>query len=63
MVRISVVLITAALVYLLAMIIIMHFTSQFAISKKVTPPWVINVSVEDFYKLIIKGAMRHYEVL
>ena len=37
---ISMVLITAALVYLLAIIIIMHFTSQFAISKKVTPPWV-----------------------
>ena len=37
---ISVVLITAALVYLLTMIIIMYFTSQFAISKNVTPPWI-----------------------
>ena len=40
MVCISVVLITAAMVYLLAMIIIMRFTSQFIISKKVTLPWV-----------------------
>ena len=37
---ISVALITAALVYLLAMIIIIGFSTQFAISKKVTLPWV-----------------------
>ena len=32
--------ITAALVHLLDIIIIMHFTSQFAISELVTPQWV-----------------------
>ena len=55
---VSEVLIIAALVYLLAMIIIMHFTSQFAMSKKghATMGLVtrINVSFVEFYEFFIK---------
>ena len=52
---VSEVLIIAALVYLLAMIIIMHFTSQFAMSKKGHATMgLVTVSFVEFYEFFIK---------